>query len=152
MKRAPLSRLLSHGRALAVAGAALAALGFAGAAVAEETPAEAPAFAYTVIEEDARIPFGAREIDSFRLGRDGSLLLRVSPREWYRAVVWAPCQRDLRFEEHIGFGDRFSTSFDRFSTIVVDGNRCPIESLDRIEDPRIAERAADAAAEEAAAG
>ncbi|MBU6408308.1 MAG: hypothetical protein KGS44_14445 [Alphaproteobacteria bacterium] len=110
---------------------------------------EEPAFAYTIIEEDARIPFGADEIDSFRVGRDGSLLLRAGPGDWYRAVVWAPCQRDLRFEQHIGVGDRVNTGFDRFSTVVVDGNRCPIQSLDRIEDPRIAERAADAAAEAA---
>jgi hypothetical protein len=55
----------------------------------------------------------------------------------------------LRFEQHIGVGDRVNTGFDRFSTVVVDGNRCPIQSLDRIEDPRIAERAADAAAEAA---
>ena len=126
--------------------AACAVLGFAGAALAEDAPAEAPAFAYTVVEEDARIPFGADQIDSFRLGRDGSLLLRAGPNEWYRAVVWSPCRRDLRFEQHIAVGDRHSGSFDRFSTVVVDGNRCPIQSLDRIEDPRIAERAADAAA------
>lgn len=152
-RRTPFSHRLFRAAAVS-AGLGLAAFGFAGAASAEDAPAaqaqsEAPAFAYTVIEENARIPFGADEIDSFRVGRDGSLLLRAGHREWYRAVLWAPCRNDLRFEQHIGFTDRTNQAFDRFSTVVVDGARCPIQSLDRIEDPRIAERAADAASEAA---
>jgi hypothetical protein len=146
--RNPIGRRML-GAAVVCVGLGLAAAAFADDAPASTAPAEASEFTYTVIEENARIPFGADEINSFRVGRDGSLLLRAGHREWYRAVLWAPCSRDLRFEQHIAFTDRSNQAFDRFSSVVVDGNRCPIQSLDRIEDPRIAERAADAAPQSA---
>jgi Family of unknown function (DUF6491) len=108
---------------------------------AEET--EQQAFAYTVIEEDARIPFGPRRVNSYRVGRDGSLLLRTGVNDWYRATLFAPCARDLPWENQIAIGDRSHTSIDRFSFAIVDGQRCQFHTFDKIEDPRIAERAAD---------
>ncbi|MFZ4121536.1 MAG: DUF6491 family protein [Caulobacterales bacterium] len=122
-------------------------------AVAEEhatAAAAAPsaqAITYTVLEEDARIPFGASQVDSYRVGRDGSLILRVGVNRWYRATLYAPCARDLRWENDIALvSGGGGNSIDRFSYAVVDHNRCQFRTLDRIEDPRAVERAADAAA------
>ena len=138
----------SHAKALAVA-LTLAAGAFATTAYAEEQPAaapsEAPSFAYTVTEENARIPFGPGQINSFRVGRDGSLLLRTGVSNWYRATLFQPCARDLRWEQEIAIGDQSHSSVDRFSFAIVDGQRCQFRTFDRISDPREAERAADAA-------
>jgi hypothetical protein len=137
------------------AAAALASMALiAPLAVAQDDPTAAPAqeeatqeeqapFAYTVIEENARIPFGPRRINSYRVGRDGSLLLRTGVNDWYRATLFAPCARDLPWEHEIVIGDRSAGSVDRFSFAIVDGVRCQFRSLDKIEDPRAAERAAD---------
>ena len=136
-------------KGLLFAAAALTAFAVAAplATAQDDTPAQTEeaddTFAYTVIEENARIPFGPRRINSFRVGRDGSLLLRTGVNDWYRAELFAPCARDLRWENHIAIGDRSSSSVDRFSFAVVDGQRCQFHRLDKIEDPRIAERAAD---------
>jgi hypothetical protein len=40
----------------------------------------------------------------------------------------APCQ-DLPFANAIGFETRGTSDFDRFSTIVVRGQRCPVPSV-----------------------
>lgn len=130
--------------------ALLGALAFGGAAFAEEPNAEAAqeeaAFTYRVLEENVSIPFGARQVDSFRVGRDGSLILRVGVSRWYRATLYAPCARDLRWENDIAIRSGGGTgSVDRFSYAIVDGNRCQFRTLDQIEDPRVAERAADEA-------
>ncbi len=132
---------------LLFAAAAAAALSFtAPTAIAQtedSTTHEEAAFAYTVIEENARIPFGPHRINSFRVGRDGSLLLRAGVNDWYRATLFAPCARDLPWENDIAIGDRLSSSVDRFSFAIVDGQRCQFHSFDKIEDPRIVERAAE---------
>lgn len=116
-----------------LAGAAIAvALG--GTALAETRLADAPAF--TVIEADASIPFSQIAIRSYEVADDRSLLIRVGANRWYRATVWQPCRSHLRFENSIGFVTRGTDTFDRFSQVIVDGHRCPISTLDRIEDPR----------------
>lgn len=133
--------LIAGGLALALA---IPGLALADPAQADPAPAASPAFAYVVIEENARIPFGAHRINSWRVGRDGSLLLRVGVNDWYRATLIGPCERDLRFEEFVVVQSPPGGGVDRFATAIVDGRRCPFQTLDRIADPRETERAFDA--------
>lgn len=119
-------------KTLALTIASAAALG--GAALAEEQRvAAAPAF--TIIEEDASIPFAGVRISGYEVADDSSLLIRTGPSQWYRATVWQTCRSDLRFENTIGFETRGTNTFDRFSSVIVDGRTCPIETIDRIERP-----------------
>jgi hypothetical protein len=113
--------------------AALAALSTA--AYAQEAEEQAPPV-FTVIEENASLPFADRRIQDYQVARDDSLILRAGPSRWYRATVWETCANDLRWAyDHIGLDLRPNGTLNRFSTIIVRGQRCPIQTLDRIERP-----------------
>ncbi|MGE3143395.1 MAG: DUF6491 family protein, partial [Hyphomonadaceae bacterium] len=77
-----------------IAAAALAAA-LAGGAWADTPPQAAPAF--MVIEHDARLPFSNQRVQGYNVARDNSLILDAGPNRWYRAVLWEPCARTLRF-------------------------------------------------------
>ncbi|MEZ6022730.1 MAG: DUF6491 family protein [Hyphomonadaceae bacterium] len=114
--------------------AALAAM--TSAAFADPPPVqEEAAPAYNVLEADARLPFSSLLLRSYQVARDDSLILRIGADRWYRATVWQSCKNDLRWEQRIGFDTGPSQTLDRFSAVYVDGNRCPLESLDQIEEP-----------------
>lgn len=117
-------------RALIVA--ACLGLSLAGPAMAEEAKKNETPSPYRVLVEDAAIPF-ASQVRGFRVGEDGSLLLDAG-RKWYRAELWPPCQRDLPWEHEIALVDRASR-FDRFSSVVIDGEVCRVSRLDEIADP-----------------
>ncbi|HEX8257795.1 MAG TPA: DUF6491 family protein [Allosphingosinicella sp.] len=107
-----------------------AAAGLAGASSAQP-PIPAP-------EAEASIPFAHQRIRSFRSLDDRSVYIRVGSRlrgEWYHATTAVPC-RELPYALAIGV-DRFSTTgtLDRFSTLLVDGERCPLQSLVRSGPP-----------------
>ena len=61
---------------------------------------------------------------------DGSegIWLEDRQRRWYYADFIGNCQQ-LNFAQAIGFDTRGSSSLDRFSTIIVSGERCSIASL-----------------------
>ncbi|MET0181686.1 MAG: DUF6491 family protein [Caulobacterales bacterium] len=115
-----------------IIGAALAALA-AGAAFADPKPENA-APRFSIVQEDASIPFSTTAIDSYQVSADDSLVIRAGSR-WYRATVWAPCARDLKFENAIAFDAGGNGTLDKFGSVYVNGQRCPIQSLDRIERP-----------------
>jgi len=109
------------------------------AAYADQVPAagaeEEVAPVFNVIEADARLPFSGRVMRGYQVARDDSLIVRVGSDRYYRATVWEPCARDLRWDEAIGFDTGPGDTLDRFSMVVVRGNRCPIESFDQIAEP-----------------
>lgn len=118
----------------------------AGPAVAEEKKPVAPN-PYVVLEEDADIPFARTRVSSFTVGEDNSLILQVGVSRFYRATLSGPCARDLKFEHRIAIDYDGSGRFDRFSKVFVDGQRCFVQSVDRIESPRLTKKkAAEAAA------
>jgi hypothetical protein len=131
-------------RKMIAAGAALALL--TGVAAADEPAAQAAAgesaSPYTIIEENAHIPFANRRISSFRVGIDRSLILRVGASRYYRAELDTSCARDLRWEIGIGVRIPANGTLQRSDTVVIDGRRCFLHSLDEIADPRPAEQAA----------
>jgi hypothetical protein len=66
-------------------------------------------------------------------GNDG-LWLEDRQRRWYYAELIGGCF-DLNFAQAIGFDTRGSPTFDKFSTIIVRGERCPLVSLVTAKKP-----------------
>ncbi|MES2497328.1 MAG: DUF6491 family protein [Pseudomonadota bacterium] len=101
---------------LALAGALLT-----GAIMADTALAAPPA--------EARIAFANQgSIDNWQADGDEALYLQGQGRQWYRATLMAPC-RDLAFANALGFDTRGTSDFDRFSNIIVRGQRCAVKSL-----------------------
>jgi hypothetical protein len=114
--------------AVAAAAAALPAAASAGSAA----PAAVPA---VEDEREVRIPFvNFRNIRSFHSQDDGIVYLQDQRRNWYRAELHGPCF-GLRWALRIAVDTRGSTVFDRFSVLIVDGERCPVRSLTRSGKP-----------------
>jgi hypothetical protein len=107
---------------LLLAAAALGAPALAG----PPEPAKAP---------EASIPFPHhRGIRSFEAEDDETVYLQASNRRWYRAELTSHCW-GLRMANAIGFHTRGSSSFDRFSSIIVEGQRCQLASLVAVDEP-----------------
>jgi hypothetical protein len=85
--------------------------------------------------EEVRIPLPRFRLRNFRADERDVVYLEDRNRNWYRAEVIGPCL-ELPFAQAIGIDTRGSSSFDRFSAIVVGGERCPLLSLTRSEKPQ----------------
>jgi Family of unknown function (DUF6491) len=84
--------------------------------------------------EEVRIPFPRFRLRDFRAESRDVVYLEDRNRNWYRAEVIGACL-DLPFAQAIGIDTRGSSSFDKFSTLVVGGERCQLTSLTRSEKP-----------------
>jgi uncharacterized protein DUF6491 len=100
--------------------------------LAAPSPVGSPA----VRGEEARIPFANRRggIRSFHAEEDDVVYIQDSRRNWYRAELVGPCL-GLRWAIRIGVDTRGSSSFDRGSALLVEGDRCQLISLSRSERP-----------------
>ena len=80
-------------------------------------------------EKQASIAFvDSGSIRDYRaVGRD-TLYVQAIGGKWYRATLMGHCL-DLPFAEAIGFDARGTNTFDRFSAVIVRGQRCPLTSL-----------------------
>lgn len=80
-------------------------------------------------EKQASIPFvnhgGIRNFDA--VDQD-TLYIEDQHRHWYRAELMGYCP-DLGFAQTIGFETRGPDTLDRFGTLIVRGQRCPLKSL-----------------------
>lgn len=87
------------------------------------------------MQEQASIPFansgGIRDWRSD--GRD-TLYLQDRHRQWYKAELMGPAT-DLPFAWAIGFDTGPMNRLDRFSTVVIRGQRYPIQSLVKVDGP-----------------
>lgn len=108
----------------------LAALAFvAPAAYAETAPAAAEA------QQEVRIPFANNGgIRDWRSYEKDVLYVQDRQRKWYKATLMSPAF-DLRYTEAIGFDTGPTDTFDRFSTVVVAGQRYAVQSLVRVDHP-----------------
>ncbi|MDB5692121.1 MAG: hypothetical protein JWO81_1184, partial [Alphaproteobacteria bacterium] len=70
----------------------------------------------------------------FEAQDDDLVYLQDRSRNWYRAQLYGPCF-GLGWANGIGVDTGGSASFDRFSTLIVGGERCRIESLTRSGPP-----------------
>jgi len=106
------------------------ALGLATApalAASEQQQAEA--------REEARIPFvNNGGIRDWRADDSDTLYVQDRHRQWYKATLMHRAI-GLPFVQAIGFETRGINSFDRFSSIVVEGQRIPVQSLVRVDAP-----------------
>jgi len=104
-------------------------------ALAAAAPAMAAPEAPRPRPQEARIPFvGFGSIRTFRTAGEDVIYLQDTRRNWYRAELTGPCpgiERALR----IGVDSRPGSTLDSGSTLIVDGQRCPIHSLVRSEKP-----------------
>ena len=107
----------------------------AAAALPMPAPAAAADPPEAAAEEEARIPFlHLGRMRTFRTVGDDTLYVRSRSREWYRIETMGWC-RNLRWAHHIGVDTNGSLTFDRFSTLIVDGDRCAIRSVVRSGEP-----------------
>ena len=82
----------------------------------------------------ASIPFAALGgIEDWRANGDKGLWIRGRSHKWYYAELMGSCI-GLGFRDRIGFVIEPYGSFDKFSSIVVEGRVCPIRTL-RESDP-----------------
>jgi hypothetical protein len=78
--------------------------------------------------KQARIPF-ADTIREWQTDSISSLYLRGDGKQWYRAETMGPCF-GLDVALAVGFDTGGGTAgFDRYSSLIVQGHRCPLKSL-----------------------
>ena len=102
--------------------------------------AGAPAFAGSAEADgntvaEARIPFAnSGGIRDWRAADGDTLYIQDRARRWYRAEL-AYRAFALPSAWAIGFETRGVSSFDRFSNVVIEGERIPVRSLVRVDGP-----------------
>lgn len=144
----PLSLPLRYRRRVGVC-AALMSL-WTMAAYAGQSPTD-------IATQQPRIAFASLGgIRDWRASGNDVLYVQSRNRRWYRAELFAPCI-GLTFANAIGINVQPGGSFDRFSSVIVDGHECHLRSLEESDPPSSGQRgrsgeAADAAAGDAAAG
>jgi Family of unknown function (DUF6491) len=89
------------------------------AASAPAAPAPAP---------EAQIPFAKTNIWNWQVVDDKTVLIQDQGRRWYKATLYGTCI-NLSFVQRIGFDSSPDGTFDKFSAILVRGERCPLKSL-----------------------
>jgi hypothetical protein len=100
-------------------------------ALAQDRATSAPIEAAETAPE-ARILFldhgGIRD---WRMGDSDTLYVQDRNRTWYEATLMRPVS-GLKPQVVIGFDTGAPETFDRFSTVVIDGERYPVSSLVRL--------------------
>jgi hypothetical protein len=110
--------------------APLLALGLA-SAPAYAAPAEHAARAAT----EASIPFANfGGIRDWRAVGDRTLYIQDRARDWYKATLMSPAL-ELPFTWAIGFDTGPIDRFDKFSSVVVRGQRYAVQSLVKVDGP-----------------
>jgi hypothetical protein len=107
------------------------------AALVSATPAlaQSQSTAMTGGAEEVSIPFAQfGGIDDWRADGTKALYVKGRGKDWYYATLMSTCQ-GLNFAQTIGFRNEASGSFDKFSTILVDGQPCQLTSLTKSEKP-----------------
>jgi hypothetical protein len=110
--------------------AILAAASLAGAVVPAAARQQSPAWPADKLGKETSIPFiGTIGLYNFEADSDRGVWLQDQQRRWYYATVLGPCT-GLPFATRIGVDTRFGGSqLDRTGTLLVDRQRCPINSL-----------------------
>lgn len=118
-----------------------------GLALAAATPATAPAPATNakldakIADEaagkkpEASIPFADHGgIRDWRAVDRDTLLVEGTGGKWYRVELMSGCF-DLPFADRVGFKSNPSGDFDRFSSVLVRGQRCAVKSVTETAPP-----------------
>ncbi len=75
-----------------------------------------------------------RSIEDWRAEGNKAIVIETVNHRWYRATFFTPCQ-ELPYSESIAFETSPKGTLNRFSSIVVRGERCRFQSLEEIADP-----------------
>ncbi len=97
-------------------------------AAADTTPPASSAAAAPAAAPEAQIPFAKRNIWNWQVVDDQTVLIQDQGRRWYKATLFGHCI-DLPFAQRIAFDSNPGGTFDKFSAILVRGQRCPLRSL-----------------------
>ncbi len=73
-------------------------------------------------------------IRDWRADTDKAILIEGQNKNWYRATFYAPCV-GLRFANTVAFVTEPDGGLDRFSSILVQGERCWFKSFERSGAP-----------------
>ena len=121
----------------------------AGAQVASSPVSKPPSPKAPVVDastSEARIPFANQGgIYNWRAVNDRTLLIQAQNRQWFKATLFAPCI-DLPSAQRVGFESNRDGSFDKFSSIQVRKQKCPILSLVPTQAPAMGKSAKPATA------
>ena len=93
-------------------------------ASAAPTPGTAP----PASAPEAQIPFAKTNIWNWQVVDDKTVLIQDQGRRWYKATLYGTCI-NLSFVQRIAFDSSPDGTFDKFSAILVRGERCPLKSL-----------------------
>lgn len=86
-------------------------------------------------ETQAEIPFANNGgIHDWRADSDRALYVQGRDRQWYKAGLLSDCM-GLWFADNIGFKTEANGSFNRFSSIIVEGRNCPLTSFEKSDPP-----------------
>jgi hypothetical protein len=111
-------------------------LTFAVAALAAPIHAKKPTpHVWPELGVEAKIAFpNSGAIRNFEADGSDGIWFEDRQRRWYYGELLGYC-RDLNFAQAIGFETRGSPVFDKFSSIIVRGDRCQLKSLVTAEKP-----------------
>jgi hypothetical protein len=116
--------------------AMLAAVSLASVATPALAKQQAGTWPADQLGKETSIPFiGTVGLYNFEADGDRGVWLQDQRRRWYYATVLAPCT-GLSFANRIGVDTRFGgTQLDRTGTLLVDRDRCHIDSLTASNGP-----------------
>jgi hypothetical protein len=116
--------------------AMLTAASLAGIATPAFAQQQGPVWPADKLGKETSIPFvGTIGLYNFAADGDRGVWLQDQQRRWYYARVLGPCT-GLPFAARIGVDTRFGGSqLDRTGTLLVDRQRCPINSLTASNGP-----------------
>ena len=105
----------------------------AGAALLAAAIIASPAIASEASKSgNAQIPFvNEGGVFDWSAPNDNTLFVEGQDGEWYQATMMGACQ-GMSFANRIGFDTGGLDSFDRFSSVLVNGQRCPVQALIRL--------------------
>ena len=85
---------------------------------------------------ETTIPFiRSNGILDFRYGGEEDLVyIHGSGGQWYQVRTQGPCPR-LQTANSLGFDTNGPDQLDRFSTLLAEGMRCPVQSITRSDPP-----------------
>jgi hypothetical protein len=90
-----------------------------------------------VIRANTSMPFAnlRHQIDDWVVRTDGSLLIKAASGRYYHATFFGPCPA-VDFHSRIGFKTGAGGELDRYSSVLVENERCAFDSFDEVADPR----------------
>ena len=83
---------------------------------------------------EASIPFVNHGVWNWQADGSRGVYVQDQHRRWYYARLMSNCF-DLPFAQAIGFETRGIDTLDRFGTVIVGGQRCPITSFTQSDGP-----------------